>query len=125
MASSEQKLRDWLTKNPEGYYELPMKEIADQSNTSIAAVSQILPRLIAKREGVLPSEVKQRRFSKTQNRIDRDKLWKMVDQGMDVADIAFLLECNEGSVREIIRKGRPEKSEPLSAQEADETKSDE
>lgn len=37
MASSEQKLRDWLAKNPEGYYELPMKEIADQSNTSIVS----------------------------------------------------------------------------------------
>lgn len=117
MASSEQKLRDWLANNPEGYYELPMKEIADQSNTSIAAVSQILPRLIAKREGILPSQVKQRRFSNTQNRIDRKKLWEMVDQGVDIADIAFLLECNEGSVREIIRKGRPEQSEPLTDEE--------
>lgn len=65
----------------------------------------------------MPSEVKQRRFSKTQNRIDRDKLWEMVDQGMDIADIAFLLECNEGSVREIIRKERPEKPEPLTDEE--------
>ena len=87
MASAEQKLRDWLANNPAGYYELPMKEIADQSNTSIAAVSQILPRLIAKHEGILPSEVKQRRFSKTQNRIDHDKLWEMVDQEMDVAEL--------------------------------------
>lgn len=104
MATSEEKLIEWLEDNPDGYFELPMKEIAEASKTSIAAVSQILPRLIARKEGVMPSVVKQKRFSNTQGRIDRSKLWELVESGLDISDVAFLLDCNEGTVREILRK---------------------
>lgn len=117
MKTSEEKLLDWLNANPEGYYELPMKDIASASGTSIAAVSQILPRLIAEREGIMPTDVKQKRFSNTQGRIDRKRLWELVDKGLDVADIASLLKCSEGSVREIIRKEQP----PAMESEADES----
>ncbi len=107
MNGHERKLQNWLEKHPEGYYNLPMKDIAEAANTTISAAHRILPKLIAKRDNMLPSEVKQKRFANTQGRIDREKLWSMHQSGMSVADIAFLLDCNEGSVREIIRKEQP------------------
>ena len=107
MTDKEQRLSDWLRANPDGYYNLPMKQIAEESGTSIGIANRILPRLIAKRDKIMPSEVKQRRFIKTQCRIDREKLWQMHTEGMPVTDIAFLLDCHEGSVRDIIRKERP------------------
>ena len=84
-----------------------MENIAKESNTSIAAVSQILPRLIAERDGVLPSVVKEKRFSNTQGRINRSKLWELVEKGMSTTDIAFLLDCNEGNIRAIIKRECP------------------
>ena len=107
MTDKEQRLSDWLRANPDGYYNLPMKQIADESGTGIGPANRILPRLIAKRDNVMPSEVKERRFIKTQSRIDREKLWKMHAKGIPVTDIAFLLDCHEGSVRDIIRKEQP------------------
>ena len=107
MTEAEQKLLDWLNSNPDGYYNLSMQQIATESGTSVGVANRILPRLLAKQDDVMPSEIKQRRFLKTQRRIDRQKLWSMHAQGMSVTDIAFLLDCNEGSVRDILRKERP------------------
>ena len=104
MTETEKKLSDWLELNHDGYYNLPMKQIAEAAGTSIEAASRILPRLIARCDNVMPSEVKQRRFVKTQGRIDRDKLWECHSKGMSVTDIAYVLDCNEGTVRDILRK---------------------
>ncbi len=116
MTEHERKLDSWLGENPEGYFTLPMIVIADAARTTIAAAHRILPRLIAKRDNILPSAVKQKRFINTQGRIDREKLWSMHNDGMSAEDIAFLLDCNEGSVRDIIRKEEPAK--PSKAQSA-------
>ena len=107
MTDTDKKLSDWLGSHPDGYYSLPMNQIAKESGTSISAAARILPRLLAKTEDVMPSEIKHRRFLTTQNRIDREQLWSMHARGMSVTDIAFILDCNDGSVRDIIRKERP------------------
>lgn len=56
MSEYEKKLESWLAENPEGYYTLPMKEIADAADITVVAAQRILPRMIAKREGILPSQ---------------------------------------------------------------------
>ena len=105
--TNETRLAAWLKSNPDGYYSLPMKQIADDSGASVGAATRILPVLIAKRDGILPSEVKNRRFMNTQSRIDREKLWKLRSKGLPITDIAYLLDCNEDSVRDILRKESP------------------
>ena len=82
MNSPEQKLAEWLRDNPEGYYTLPMAQIAKDAGVGLGAANRILPVLIAKRDNVLPSAVKERRFITTQRRIDRNKLWQLHNQGV-------------------------------------------
>ena len=107
MNTPEQKLSEWLRNNPEGYYTLPMEQIAKDAGVGLGAANRILPVLIAKRDGVLPSVVKERRFITTQRRIDRNRLWELYKQGVTATDIAFILGCSEGSVRDIIRRESP------------------
>lgn len=107
MKTPEQKLSEWLANNPEGYYSLPMEQIAKDAGVGLGAANRILPVLIAKRDNVLPSVVKERRFITTQRRIDRNKLWELHKQGITATDIAFILGCSEGSVRDIIRRESP------------------
>ena len=125
LTTQERKLHDWLEKNPDGYYSLPMKDIAEQSGTTVASASRLLPRLIARRDNTMPSEVKQKRFTNTVSRIDREKLWSLHNEGKPVEDIAFLLDCNEGSVRDILRNEKPfEQSSNVQAAHSQQSSSD-
>ena len=104
MNQPEQKLSNWPKNNPDGYYYRPMPEIAEEAGVELGTANRILPVLIARQENVMPSEIKKRRLQNTQKRIDRTRLWELHQKGVPVTDIAFILGCNEGSVRDIIRR---------------------
>ena len=55
------KLKKWVDKNPDGYLQKTLKQIAIEVGVSQTSVSNNLFRIIATRDGILPSEVMAKR----------------------------------------------------------------
>ena len=57
---NQHKLSRWLDANPDAFNIMTMERIAQESGTSKSAVNRFLPKLVAARDGILPSEVMER-----------------------------------------------------------------
>ena len=100
---NQHKLSRWLDANPDAFNTMTMERIAQESGTSKSAVNRFLPKLVAARDGILPSEVMERRQISTRRRINRRKVYALQDEGKQVGDIAYLLECTDDAIRKILR----------------------
>lgn len=104
MTQNRQKLTQWLALNPNGFDSKTYEQIAKESDTNVPAVQRELPRLIAARDGIKPSDAKKRRHIAFKQRINRKRVYELYDAGEQVQDIAYELDCSEDAVRKILKK---------------------
>ena len=102
MTPNKVKLQRWLDMNPNGFDTKTMSEIAKESDTNVSAVESTLPELIARRDGIMPSEVKKRRAYATRRHVNKERVYELHDEGKSTDDIAFIMECTTKTVRNIL-----------------------
>ena len=58
---AREKLEKWVEENPDGYLEKSFERIAKEIGISASTVAKQLLKIIAKRDGILPSQVRFKR----------------------------------------------------------------
>ena len=105
------KLSDWVEENPDGYYHCArLSDIAKAIGVSSGSVVNLTPQILAKREGMLPSEVIAKRKKLGSNRGNQLKLTQtqkkqicdMYNEGTEIIDIAYLMGCSIPRVDKVI-----------------------
>ena len=117
--SAREKLEDWVEKNPDGYKKRSQKQIANEAGVSQGSVSYNLKQIIAKRDGILPSEVTARRekqgFRQSPKQLTPEDVAEIhrlyYEKGYSSADIAHILNCHEVTVRKYIKAHEKEHEE--------------
>ncbi len=61
MRKTKKKVVEWLETNPEKWMTQSFKSISDEAGVSVSSIDRYLPELIAERDGILPSQVIQKR----------------------------------------------------------------
>ena len=110
MCSVRDKLTAWVESNPQGYYSKTLAEIASEAGVSPASVSNVLPEVMARFEGVLPSMVIAKRREAGFTRIGREGLSLNQQRQIstlhrrctEVVDIAYLVGVSPRRVRKFI-----------------------
>ena len=113
---ARQKLKDWVEKNPNGYLKQPFKQIAKQAGVSEGSVNWNLTQIIAKRDGILPSEVTTKRekqgFRQSPKTLPPEDVAEMrrlyYEEGKTFADIAHAIDCHEATVRKYSKQNTDE-----------------
>ena len=109
--STREKLEDWVEKNPDGYLKQSFKQIGKEAGVSQGSVSYNLTQIIAKRDGILPSEVTAKRekhgFRQSPKQLPPEDVAEIHrlhhEEGYSSADIAHILNCHEVTVRKYIK----------------------
>lgn len=103
----------WVENNPTGYLEIPYSEIAKECKCSTGSIDRHLPNIIADRDGILPSEVLQKRVDAgivTAGRYPPistetiQQVYNLHDEGNEVRDISYLTGVGFGTIYKILRK---------------------
>ena len=102
---ARQKLELWVSENPDGYLQYSYGDIAKQVGISWITVQRCLYEIIAERDGILPSDVIQRR-AKAGRKVGPkgldsdviDEIYNLSDEGMDPRDIAYTLKVGLSTV---------------------------
>lgn len=111
--SVKQKIQKWVDENPDGYLKKSFKEIADEADVSYTSVQNHLLTIIADRDGILPSEIIQKRkdagLKQSPRALELSKaeiadIDKYDAEGMDPRDIAYIVGVSLFSVRKHLNK---------------------
>lgn len=113
MNSVKEKLEKWLEENPEGWLTESDQSISDQAGVSAGSVGRHLHMVVAKLNGMMPSEVKKRRqetrpFS-GRTKVDLNNIRKIIEENPDTPaiDIAFMADCSEQTVVRLLEAINP------------------
>ncbi|MXV82342.1 helix-turn-helix domain-containing protein [Candidatus Poribacteria bacterium] len=109
---AQEKIEKWVEKYPDGYLKGSFAQIAEEIGVSSTSVGNHLDRIIAKRDGVLPSEVTARRekagFRRSPQKSSPEDVAEMhrlhSEEGKKPKDIAYILGCSEKTVRNHLKK---------------------
>jgi len=112
---AKDKLKKWVDENPEGYLEMSFREIANEIGISHSTVDRNLIRIIAERDGLLPSQVKFKRseagFTFTTAGDTKlsdeqiNKIHELWNQGFyDLDDIAYIVKVDKRTVEKYLSK---------------------
>ena len=107
-----EKLQAWVERNPDGYLKLTFKQIAKETGVSEGSVNGHLTKIIATRDGILPSEVTARRVAaglrQSPLELSSEKVQeirKLHNQNKhNVTDISYITKCCEATVRKYIQQ---------------------
>ena len=106
-----QKLIQWLEANPDGWLTQSYESIAKETKMSAGSVNRHLLEIIADREGILPSAVKQRRreaghVHQRRTKTDPDKIRKVIENnpGADIRDWAYLAKCHPTVIERFLKE---------------------
>ena len=107
-----EKLKAWVERNPDGYLKLTFKRISQEAGVSEGSVNGHLTKIIADRDGILPSEVTAKRvaagFRQSPLELPPEKveeIRKLHNQDKhNVADISYITKCCEPTVRKYIQQ---------------------
>ena len=110
--SVRQKIQAWVQKNPEGYLEKTFKQISKETGVSEGSVNGHLTKIIAERDGILPSDVTAKRvaegFRQSPLELPEERvaqIRKLHDKDKrSVADISYITKCCEATVRKYLRR---------------------
>lgn len=110
--STREKLEDWVEKYPDGYRKKSQKQIAKEAGVSQGSVSYNLTQIIAKRDGILPSEVTARRekqgFRQSPKQLTPEDVAEIhrlhYEEKYSPDDIAHVLNCHPVTVRKYIKE---------------------
>ena len=109
---AQEKIEKWVEKSPNGYLKGSFAQIAKEIGVSSTSVGNHLERIIAKRDGVLPSEVTTRRekagFRRSPKKLSPEDVAEIHrlhhKEGKKPKDIAYILGCSEKTVRKYIKE---------------------
>lgn len=109
---AQEKIEKWVEKYPDGYLKGSFAQIAKEIGVSSTSVGNHLERIIAKRDGVLPSEVTARRekagFRKSPQKRSPEDVAEMLrlhyEEGKKTKDIAYILGCSDKTARKYIKE---------------------
>ena len=110
------KLDKWLENNPEGWLTESDQSIAQQAEVAAGSVARHLHMLVAKREGIMPSEARKRRQESRpisrRTKTDLNQIRKVIEDnpGIPVCDLAYLADCPERTIERLL-KGMDQESE--------------
>ena len=103
------KLDKWLEDNPEGWLTESDQSIAEQAKVAAGSVARHLHMIVAKREGIMPSEARKRRQearpTSRRTKVDLDEIRKVIEANPDtpVCDLAYLADCPERTVERLLK----------------------
>ncbi len=109
MNSVKEKLEKWLKENPEGWLTESDQSISDQAGVSTGSVSRHLHMVVAKRNGVMPSEVRKQRQEtrpiSRRTKVDLNKIREIIaaNPDMPVCDLAFMADCSEATIERLLK----------------------
>ena len=94
----QNKMRDWVEKNPERWYTAKYEDIHDETDVSVPTLYRYFPLIVAEFAKILPSEVKAKRqehmgISPWRRKLSDDEIaeiHRLYDEGKPPADIAFI-----------------------------------
>lgn len=118
------KLERWLETNPEGWLTESDQSIAEQAKVAAGSVARHLHMIVAKHEGIMPSEARKRRQearpTSRRTKVDLDKIRKIIIENPDApdCDLAFIADCPERTI-ERLRKAMNQGSEDSPEEDTD------
>lgn len=108
------KLKKWVEENPNGYLEMSFRQIAKEAGVSHSTVAKNIEKIIAERDGILPSQVKFKRreagftfIASGDTKISDDQIRKireLWDLKYDPDDIAYIVKVDKRTVEKIMSK---------------------
>ncbi len=108
MLSTKEKVAEWLENNPDGWLTQSFEAIRKEIGISAASVDRYLPELIAEREGLLPSQVMQKRQEAgitfpRKSKIDLQKVREVIENNPDapVRDLVYLAKCSPNTIKKV------------------------
>lgn len=111
------KLAQWLENNPDGWLFESDQSIAKQAGVSPGSVARHLSMLVAKKDGIMPSEVRKRRqdtrpFS-GRTKVDLNNIRKIIEENPNTPtiDLAFMADCSEQTIERLLEAINPENDE--------------
>ena len=107
--TAAEKLQTWIDKHPEDYLEKSNKTISIEAGISPSSVQRHLPILIAKRDGILASEVVSKREvagykrgSKALTPQQIQTIQQHHDDGLSIIDIQQLTGHDERTIKKYV-----------------------
>ena len=103
------KLSKWLENNPEGWLTESDQAIAEKAGVAAGSVARHLYMIVAKREGIMPSEARTRRQESRpisrRTKTDLNQIRKVIEANPDtpVCDLAFLADCPESTIERLLK----------------------
>jgi len=113
MSQVRKKLETWVEQNPDAYLKKIYTDIAAEAGVSPSSCARVLPEVIARRNGCLPSEVIKKRAENGLSNIGRwssltpcqiKEIHKLDAENMEHIDIAYLVGCSPGMVKKCLNK---------------------
>ena len=107
--TAKEKLSVWVNANPNGYLNKTLREIGAEAGVSASSVGRELPKIIAQRDGIMPSKVVAKREALGYKRSPRQlsaedilQIEKYAGEDFSVKDIAYILNRGENTVRKYL-----------------------
>ena len=107
----------WLKDNPEGWKNTDAF-IHKQTGVSTGSVNRYVPEIIARRDGIMPSEVQELRqkeggIPSRRPKADPNKIRQIIDANPNapVRDLAFLADCSHGAIERVLKEIERENEE--------------
>ena len=106
--TAQEKLQKWIEKNPEGYLQKSYEAIGNEIGITSMTVWRNLPKLIAKREGCLPSDIVEKRkehgLQFGSNILSTEQIQKIKELGKKnpPIDIAFIMKIDIRTVKKYL-----------------------
>ena len=117
MRGVKETLVKWLEDNPEGWKNTDVF-IHQQTGVSTGSVNRYVPEIIAKRDGIMPSQVQELRqkegsIPSRRPKADPDKIRQVIAANPDapIRDLAFLADCSHGAVERVLKEIKRESEE--------------
>jgi len=108
MQSAKVKVAEWLENNPDGWLTQSFESIGKEIGLSAASVDRYLPELIAEQEGILPSQVMQKRqeaglIFPRKSKVDFQKVREIIENNPDapLRDLVYLAKCSPNTIKKV------------------------
>lgn len=131
MQSAKEKVAGWLEKNPDGWLNKSFTSIGKEIDVSATSVDRFLPELIAERDGILPSQVMQKRQEAgftypRKSKVDSQKIREIVENnpGAPIRDLVYLAKCSPNTIKKVLKAIKEENQNTDSESESNSKKAE-